>query len=95
MKDKTTINIISVPLRGVFFSDGGIGMDSAGVSRLPDLDAKGIPAGAAAAMSASIGDSRSIYRDGVLSHVNVTARERGIAPGMSVREAVDLLSAPV
>ncbi|MEJ0096908.1 MAG: hypothetical protein WDM84_01650 [Bauldia sp.] len=88
-------NIISVPLRGVFFSDGGVGMDSAGVSRLPDLDAKGIPAGAAAATSASIGDSRSIYRDGVLSHVNVTARERGIAPGMSVREAVELLSAPI
>jgi hypothetical protein len=35
-------------------------MDAAGVSRLPDLDAKRIPAGAAAAMSARIGDSRSI-----------------------------------
>jgi hypothetical protein len=84
-------NVISIPLAGVFFSDGGVGMDAAGVSRLPDLDAKGIPGGAAAAMSASIGNSRSIYNDGVLSHVNETARSKGIMPGMSVKAAVDRL----
>jgi uncharacterized protein YunC (DUF1805 family) len=86
-------NVISVPLTGVFFSDGGVGMDAAGVSRLPDLDAKRIPAGAAGAMSASIGNSRSIYNDGVLSHVNKTARGKGIVAGMSVRAAVDRLLA--
>ena len=80
-------------LRGVFFSDGGVGMDSAGISRLPDLDEKGIPGGAAAAMSASIGDSRSIYREGILSHVNNTALATGIVAGMSVRDAVDRLLA--
>ncbi len=85
-------NVISVQLRGIFFSDGGVGLDAAGVSRLPDLDVKGIPAGAAAAMSAPIGDSRSIYRDGILSHVNATARKVGINPGLSVREAVALLA---
>jgi uncharacterized protein YunC (DUF1805 family) len=86
-------NVISVHLRGVFFSDGGVGLDAAGISRLPDLDGRGIPAGAAAAMSAPIGDSRAIYRDGILSHVNTLAREEGIVPGMSVRAAVELLLA--
>ena len=84
--------IISVKLTGVFFSDGGIGMDAAGVSRLPDLDAKGIPAGAAAAMSARIGDSRSIYHDGVLSRVNQTAVRLGARPGMRVKDFVEMLS---
>ena len=86
-------NIISVKLRAVFFSDGGVGMDAAGISRLPDLDAKGIPAGAAAAMSASIGDSRSIYRDGILSHVNRMAAAEGATPGMSVHDFVTVLLA--
>jgi uncharacterized protein YunC (DUF1805 family) len=84
--------VISVNLRGVFFSDGGVGMDAAGVSRLPDLDRMGIPAGAAAAMSASIGNSRSVYSDGILSHVNKLAAGKGIAVGMPVREAVDRLT---
>ena len=87
-------NIISVRLRAVFFSDGGVGMDAAGVSRLPDLDAKHIPAGAAAAMSASIGDSRSIYNEGILSHVNEAARREGVVVGMPVKAAVDRLLAP-
>lgn len=86
-------NIISVKLRGVFFSDGGVGMDAAGVSRLPDLDTKGIPAGAAAAMSASIGNSRSIYNDGIFSHLNETARREGATPGMAVRDFVAVLIA--
>jgi uncharacterized protein YunC (DUF1805 family) len=84
-------SVISVRLRAVFFSDGGVGMDSAGVSRLPDLDAKGIPAGAAAAMSARIGDARSIYHDGVFSHVNQQARDEGAMPGMAVRDFIALL----
>jgi hypothetical protein len=86
-------NVISVKLRAVFFSDGGVGLDAAGVSRLPNLDTMGIPAGAAAAMSARIGDSRSIYGDGVLSHVNRHARDEGAIPGMKVKAFVALLLA--
>jgi uncharacterized protein YunC (DUF1805 family) len=85
--------IISVRLQGVFFSDGGIGMDEAGVSRLPDLDAKDIPAAAAAAMSARIGDSRSIYEDGIISRLNAAARRAGIAAGDRIRDAVAMLRA--
>jgi hypothetical protein len=83
--------IISVWLGGVFFSDGGIGMDEAGVSRLPDLDGKNIPAAAAAAMSARIGDSRSIYEDGVISRINNTARRAGVPVGALIRDAVAIL----
>ncbi|MEJ0011748.1 MAG: hypothetical protein WDM94_03790 [Bauldia sp.] len=86
-------NVIAIPLRAVFFSDGGVGMDNAGVSRLPNLDEKGIPAGAAAAMSARIGDARSIYNDGVFSHVNELARAEGARRGMPVREFVAALLA--
>jgi hypothetical protein len=83
-----------VDLAGVFFSDGGVGMDGAGITRLADLDRRRMPAGAAAAASAAIGNSRQIHDDGVLSHVNEAARARGIVPGMKVREAVERLLRP-
>jgi hypothetical protein len=85
--------VISVDLAAVFFSDGGVGMDQAGISRLADLDQRGTPAGAATAASAAIGDSRSIYRDGVLSHVNHAAAERGARPGMAVKDVIGILLA--
>jgi hypothetical protein len=84
--------VISVELTGVFFSDGGIGMDNAGITRLADLDKRRMPAGAAAAASAAIGNSRQILAEGILSSVNETARGRGIVPGTSVREAVEFLA---
>lgn len=85
--------VISVDLRAVFFSDGGVGMDGAGITRLADLDQRGMPAGAASAASASIGNSRSIYETGVLSHVNEAAAKRGARPGMAVRDFVAMLIA--
>jgi hypothetical protein len=68
-------------------------MDEAGIARLPDLDARGIAAGAISADSAPIGDSRALYRDGVLSHVNAAASRLGGCVGMPLREFVDLLLA--
>jgi uncharacterized protein YunC (DUF1805 family) len=87
--------VISVDLTAVFFSDGGVGMDQAGISRLADLDQRRMPAGAAAAASARIGDARSIYHDGVLSHVNQAAADHGARPGMTVKAFVDSLLAAV
>jgi hypothetical protein len=84
--------VISVELTGVFFSDGGIGMDNAGITRLADLDKRRMPAGAASAASAAIGNARQILAEGILSSVNRTAEERRIVPGMSVREAVEILA---
>jgi hypothetical protein len=78
-------------VRAVFYNDAGIGIDSAGVSRLPALDARGIPAATVAAASARIGDARSTYQEGVLSRVNARAAALGLAPGTTAREAVALL----
>ena len=63
-------NAVPPGIYAVFFSDAGGGMDGAGIARLADLERKRIVAGATSADSAPIGDSRALYRDGILSHVN-------------------------
>jgi len=70
------------------FNDAGIGIDEAGVTRLPALEARGIAAGTVAVASARIGDARSTYQDGILSRVNPRAAALGIVPGMGAREFV-------
>jgi hypothetical protein len=78
-------------VRAAFYNDAGIGIDEAGVSRLPALDTRGIAAATVAAASARIGDARSTYENGVLSRVNARAASLGLAPDMTAREAVALL----
>jgi hypothetical protein len=73
------------------FNDAGIGIDDAGVTRLPALDDRGIAAGTVAASSARIGDARSTYEDGVLTRVNRSAGALGIAPDMTAQEFVDIV----
>ena len=73
------------------FNDAGIGIDEAGVTRLPALEARGIAAGTVAAASARIGDARSTYEDGILSRVNPRAAALGIVPGMAAREFVAII----
>ncbi len=73
------------------FNDAGIGIDEAGVTRLPALDSRGIAAGTVAASSARIGDARSTYEDGILTRVNRRAAALGIAPGMTAREFVEIV----
>jgi hypothetical protein len=70
------------------FNDAGIGIDEAGVTRLPALDMRGIAAATVAASSARIGNARSTYEDGILSRVNSHAAALGLAPGISAREFV-------
>jgi hypothetical protein len=86
-------NAIPPDIYAVFFSDAGGGMDGAGIARLADLDQKGIVAGTTSADSAPIGDSRALYRDGILSHVNGAAARLGGRAGMPLQEFVDLLIA--
>jgi hypothetical protein len=78
---------IAVAARAALYNDAGIGVDEAGVGRLPVLDARGIAAATVAASSARIGDGRSTYEDGVLSRVNRVAAGLGLAPGMTAHEA--------
>jgi len=71
------------------YNDAGCGIDGAGTSRLPALDARGIAAATVSHMSARIGEARSTYEDGILSHVNETAAAAGARPGMTVAAFVD------
>jgi hypothetical protein len=84
-------DVVRPQVSAIFFSDAGVGMDGAGVARLPGLDARGIVGGAASAASAEIGDSRSVYREGVLSHVNAAALALGGRAGMRVEDFVSIL----
>lgn len=71
------------------FSDAGFGKDRAGITRLPVLDRRGIAGATVSVDSARIGDGRSVYRDGVLSHVNDRAAAMGIRVGQSVQSFVE------
>lgn len=73
---------------GAVFNDAGIGIENAGLGRLPALDRRGIAALAAACDSCRIGDARSTFEDGVVSAVNDTAAALGARPGQRVRDVV-------
>ena len=82
---------LKVDALAALFNDAGIGIDEAGVTRLPALSSRGIAAGTVAATSARIGDARSTYEDGILTRVNQRAGALGIAPGMTAREFVEIV----
>jgi hypothetical protein len=85
-------DMVPLGILAVFFSDAGGGMDDAGIARLADLERKGIVAGATSADSAPIGDSRALYHDGVLSHVNGPASQRGGRVGMKLKDFIGILT---
>lgn len=68
--------------RAAMYNDAGIGIDGAGTTRLPALDARGIGAITVSAASARIGDGRSTLEDGIISAVNRHAAQTGASPGM-------------
>ena len=74
----------ALPVAAAFaaFNDAG-----GAPTRLPVLDARGIPAVAVDCMSARIGDARSMWESGILSAVNHAAAVLDIAPGMGLRAA--------
>ncbi|MDB5590303.1 MAG: hypothetical protein JWR86_828 [Enterovirga sp.] len=75
------------------YHDAGGGRDGAGWTRLPDLDARGIAGATVAGDTARVGDARSCYEDGVLSHLNPTAERLGARIGMRLGAWVDGLVA--
>ena len=81
-------DVVKPAVRAIFFSDAGVGLNGAGIARLPTLDERGIAAGTASADSAAIGDARSIYEQGVLSHVNRNAAALGGTAGVPIRTFV-------
>jgi hypothetical protein len=81
------------PVRAVFFSDAGGGMDGAGYARLADLETRGIPAATVSAASAPIGDARAIYADGIISQLNPRAAALGAAVGKPLKDFIAALMA--
>jgi hypothetical protein len=86
-------NVIGPQLHAVFFNDAGVGLDGAGISRLPTLDERGMIAATVAADSAPIGDARAGYEEGILSHLNEAASRAGGEAGMPLKAFVDRLLA--
>ena len=84
---------LAVKARGGVFNDAGVGIDDAGIRRLEILDVSGVPAATVDAMTARIGDARSAWETGILTHVNALALERGVEIGITVPEFADRLSA--
>lgn len=73
------------------YNDAGIGVDDAGVSRLPALEARGIAGGCVSCFSARIGDAMSTWNDGFISAINPLAASRGGRIGQSTRDFVAAL----
>lgn len=70
------------------YVDADRGLDDAGISRLPALEARGIAGAAVSAFSARIGEGLSVWQDGFVSALNPTAERRGGAIGQSTRDFV-------
>ncbi len=79
---------VKADVLAALYNDAGIGIDQAGLSRLPALDARGIAGGCVSCFSARIGDGISTWEDGVLSALNTTAAARGGRVGQSARDFV-------
>jgi hypothetical protein len=75
---------LAVAALGAVFNDAGLGADRAGITRLPALAERGVAAATVDCFSARIGDARSMWATGILSHVNRIAANRGIRPGTPV-----------
>jgi hypothetical protein len=75
-----------------FFHDAGGGKNGSGLTRLKPLDDRGIIAATVACMSARIGDAQSIYDDGIISNINVSAKRFGGEVGMSLKKFVNILA---
>ena len=79
---------LEVPLASVFFNDAGVGKESAGIAALVMLERRGVAAGTVSHETARIGDSQDMWDNGVISHANKIAIERGLRPGLRLKEAL-------
>jgi len=70
---------IKADVFAVLYNDAGVAQPT----RLPALDARGISAVTVAAHSARIGDARSAWETGILSHANQTALQLGAYVGQT------------
>jgi hypothetical protein len=84
---------LAVDAAAAAFNDAGVGADRIGITRLPVLGARGIPAVTVDCATARIGDGRSSWQTGVISHANSVAGALGVARGIKVPEFAALIAA--
>jgi hypothetical protein len=82
---------VKYPVFAAVTNDADRGIDDAGVSRLPAMNARGIAGACLSAFSARIGDGRSMYEDGYVSTLNEIAETHGGRIGQSCREFVEAM----
>lgn len=70
------------------FNDAGVGIDQAGIRRLPALDSRQIAAVTVAASSARIGEAKSAWETGTISHANKKASALGARAGMQLQHFI-------
>jgi hypothetical protein len=75
------------------FSDAGVGVDAAGITRLPALDARTIAGLTVSAASARIGDAASLYEEGMISHANTIAQRLGACAGEPLKPRLEAWAA--
>jgi hypothetical protein len=80
-------------VKGVILCDAGVGRERAGIGGLAYLDGLSVPAATVGHRSARIGDGADCAARGVISHVNASALELGVLAGMTVHQALDILTA--
>jgi len=78
-------------VKGLIGNDAGKGLEDAGVAGLKVIDEKGIPGAAVSAMTAEIGVGPTTYETGVISTVNKAAQKIGVKPGMTAKEAAEVM----
>jgi hypothetical protein len=75
---------IPVAARAAAFHDAGARLED--LTRLPVLEARGIPAVTVSTASARIGEARSMWESGLLSHANAPAAALGARAGQRLAE---------
>jgi uncharacterized protein YunC (DUF1805 family) len=78
-------------LRAAIFNDAGIGLDEAGLAGVKALAGVSMAGAAVDCMSACIGSADDMMENGVISFANDVAADLGVAPGMTVADAIERL----
>ncbi len=72
--------LMEEPPTAMIFNDAGLSADRSGIARLSLLDDQNIIAATVSHTSACIGQAKSVWENGILSHVNNRAKNFGIFP---------------
>src|SRR5207244_13549303 len=83
--------VLRMAAKGAIANDAGIAKNNSAVEGVKLLGERGIPAAAAATMSARLGEGLSTWNDGVVSVFNPLAGQRGVKVGITAKEAARLM----